>query len=232
MRIAIIAALPGELKPLVQGWQQQPADVKGISVWTTERGDDELIAVSGGMGSNAALRSVTAAEFFGSPDLLLSVGWAGALNQELKAGECYIPAETIDVQTGERFFSPGDDRRLRLVTSTGVADANEKRRLQESYGAALVDMEAATVARLAQMRDIPFVPFKGISDAQDAELPDLNSFIDPQGQMQMVPFLGHIATRPRFWGPLMKLGRNSSVAAQAIAKRVNEFLKTKEIEKR
>ncbi|HEY2038978.1 MAG TPA: nucleoside phosphorylase [Edaphobacter sp.] len=230
MRIAIIAALPGELKPLVQGWTQQPSDVKGISVWTTERGDDELIAVSGGMGSHAALRSVTAAEFFGSPDLLLSVGWAGALNRELKVGECYVPAETIDVQTGERFFSAGDTGRLRLVTSIGVADAIEKRRLEESYGAALVDMEAATVARLAQMRDIPFVPFKGVSDAQDAELPDLNSFIDPQGQMQMVPFLAHVALRPGFWGPLMKLGKNSSLAAHAIARRVNEFLKTKKIE--
>ncbi|HMG01515.1 MAG TPA: hypothetical protein VK596_00185 [Edaphobacter sp.] len=229
MRIGIIAALPGELKPLARGWERQRSGVRGLAVWKTMRGEDELIAVSGGMGSHAALRSVTAAEFFGPLDLLLSIGWAGALEPRLKSGDCYVPTETIDAQTGERFSSAGDRGVLRLVTTAHVAGATEKRRLRESYGAALVDMEAATVARLAQIRGVPFVCFKGVSDAPDAELPDLNPFIDEQGQMRMAPFLAHVALQPRFWGPLMEMGKNSSVAARAIAKRVNEFLETKEI---
>lgn len=230
MRIGIIAALPGELKPLVRGWERQRSGVKGISVWMTVRGEDELIAVSGGMGAAAAARSVAAAEFLGALDMLLSVGWAGALSDEVQTGQCYIPSEIIDTQTGERFLLTEGERRLRLATTVQVADAREKGRLRESYGAALVDMEAATVARLALMRRIPICCFKAISDPPNATLPDLNLFIDAQGQMRMLPFLSHVALRPRLWGSLLELGRNSSIAAKAIAECVNRFVVDKDAE--
>lgn len=223
MRAGIIAALPGELKPLVRGWERQRSGVKGISVWRTVRGEDELIAVCSGMGSNAAAKSVAAAEFLGALDALISVGWAGGLTAAMKTGDCYSPSVVIDAKTGERFALRSGEDGLRLVTTAHVADAQEKLRLMESYGAALVDMEAATVARLAEMRGIPCYAFKAVSDAQDAELPDLNPFINAQGQMEMAPFLAHVAVRPRFWGSLMAMGRNSAVAARAIAGQVDRF---------
>lgn len=229
MRIGIIAALSGELKPLVRGWERQPSGVKGISVWTTTRDGDELIAVAGGIGAAAATRSVAAAEFLGAPDLLVSVGWVGALDEGMKPGECYIPSEIIDAQTGERFLLANGERKLRLVTTVRVADAREKQRLRESYGAVMVDMEAAAVARLAQMRGIPVVCFKAVSDEQDASLPDLNPFIDARGQMQMMRFLAHVAIRPQAWGSLLTLGRNSSAGAKAIAESVNRFLVEKDV---
>ena len=231
MRIGIIAALPGELKPLVRGWERQPTGVKGISVWTTVRGEDELIAVCGGMGWEAAIRSFSAAEFMGALDLVLSVGWVGALSVDVKTGECYVPSEIIDAQTGERFLLTDGDRRLRLVTTVQVADAHEKHRLRESYGAVMVDMEAAAVARLAQMRRIPVCCFKAVSDAPDATLPNLNAFIDAQGQMRMLSFLAHVAVRPRFWGSLLDLGRNSAAGAKVIAEKVNRFLVEKDVER-
>jgi adenosylhomocysteine nucleosidase len=231
MRIGIIAALSGELKPLVRGWERQPTGVKGISVWTQVRGDDELIAVCGGMGWEAAIRSFSAAEFLGALDLVLSVGWVGALVEEAKTGECYVPSEIIDAKTGERFLLTEGDRRLRLVTTVQVADTREKHRLRESYGAAMVDMEAAPVARLAQMRRIPVCCFKAVSDAPDATLPDLNAFIDARGQMRMLPFLAHVAMRPQFWKSLLELGRNSAAAAKAIAENVNRFLADKDVER-
>ncbi|WP_051978543.1 hypothetical protein [Edaphobacter aggregans] len=228
MRIGIIAALPGELKPLVRGWQRQRSGVKGISVWTTICGEDELIAVAGGMGVAAATRSVAAAEFLGALDLLVSVGWVGALDAIVKPGQCYIPSEIIDAQTGERFLLADGARRLRLVTTVQVAGAQEKQRLRETYGAAMVDMEAAAVARLAQMRGVPVICFKAVSDTQDATLPDLNPFIDGQGQMQLLPFLAHVAVRPQLWGSLLALGSNSSAGAKAIAESVNRFLVDKD----
>lgn len=231
MRIGIIAALPGELKPLVRGWERQRTGVKGISVWTTVRGADELIAVCGGMGADAAMRSVSGAEFMGALDLVLSVGWAGALEPAMKTGECYCPSEVIDVQTGERYQVAEDSSPLRLVTVAQVVGSDEKRRLHQSYGAALVDMEAATVARLAQMRDIPLRCFKAVSDAPDATLPDLNRFIDAHGQMRMLRFLAHVAVRPRFWGSLIRLGGHTSTAARAIAVQVERFLVERDVQR-
>jgi adenosylhomocysteine nucleosidase len=227
MRIAIIAALPDELKPLVRGWDRVPSPTRGIALWVKNEDEDEYIAVSGGMGTAAAMRSFAAAEHIGTLDMVLSVGFAGALDDEVQPGHCYIASEVIDVLTGERFSLCDGDRKLRLVTTARVANETEKIRLQATYGAALVDMEAAAVARLAQIRSIPVCCFKAVSDERTAQLPDLNRFIDEHGQLRMPAFLGHVALRPRYWEPLMKLGVTSKKAAQSLAFAISKFLEEK-----
>ena len=225
MRIGIIAALPGELKPLVRGWDRLPAvRGSGLQMWQRSgpSGAHEVVAVCAGMGAAAARRAFTAAEFSGALDVAVSVGWAGALRKESAAGESFECYEVIDAQTGERFAATSGS--VRLVTAAHVAGPAEKHRLAQSYGAALVDMEAAVIARLAQMRGIPMRCFKAVSDGLGADLPDLNPFIDIAGQMKMAGFLAHIAVRPQHWGPLMQLGRNSAVAAKALARDVNAWL--------
>jgi adenosylhomocysteine nucleosidase len=224
MRIGIIAAMPGELKPLVRGWAKMPvARGSGIVMWQIERGDDELVAVCAGMGAAAARRGFTAAEFAGSLDVALSVGWAGALSAGVTPGESYMVSQIVDALTGER-FGTGSPNGLRLVTTAHVADEAEKHRLGESYQAGLVDMEAAAVARLAQMRGLPFHCVKSVSDGMEARLPNLNPFIDIDGKLRMTAFLAHVTVRPQYWGPLLQLGRNSAGGAVAMAAMIEKFL--------
>lgn len=218
MRIGIIAALPGELNPLVRGWDPlPPARGSGIRMWErpASKGRNEVLAVCGGMGAAAARRAFAATEFRGATDLVLTVGWAGALSADLKPGDAFEAGELIDAQTGERFRAAAGS--LRLVTTVQVADPAEKRRLHASYGAALVDMEGATIARLAQMRGISIRCLKGVSDGFETALPDLNPFIDIAGQMEMTRFLAHVALRPNTWAPLARLGRQSAKAAKQLA---------------
>ena len=150
---------------------------------------------------------------------------------ECEPGQCFAASEVIDAQTGERFALADGERKLRVVTAARVADASEKRRLAITYGAALVEMEAATVARLAQMRGIPVVCFKAVSDGVDAELPDLNPFIDVSGKLRLGPFLAHVALRPGYWGALAQLGRNSAAAAKSLARTVEAFLVERDVER-
>ena len=115
----------------------------------------------------------------------------GALNEAYLPGRAYRVSGVVDSRTGERFGAggvvvpetevgiethPSDKNKnvarvghpeLWLVTGPRVADATEKQRLASTYGAALVDMEAAAVARLAAMRGIPFYCIKGVSDGLD-----------------------------------------------------------------
>jgi adenosylhomocysteine nucleosidase len=228
MRIAIIAALPGELKPLVRGWERVLSPTKGISIWLRTAGEDEHIAVCGGMGTAAAMRSFAAAEHIGTLDMVLSVGWAGALDDGMKSGHCYIASEVIDTLTGERFSLTDGQRKLRLVTTPRVADETEKNRLRSSYSAALVDMEASAITRLAQIRSIPVCCFKAVSDGRGAKLPDINPFIDEHGQLRMLPFLSHVALRPQYWGSLIQLGKTSSTAAKALAVMISKFFEEKD----
>jgi adenosylhomocysteine nucleosidase len=92
-------------------------------------------------------------------------------------------------------------------------------------------MEAATIARLASAHGIPFLAIKGVSDAANATLPDLNPFINAVGQMRMGAFLAHVASRPRFWPSLLHLGRNSARAAEAMRDLIQEFMKEKNVDK-
>ena len=231
MRIAIIAALPGELKPLVKGWQRVATNVSGTKKWILTRDADTWIAVCAGMGAEAALRAFASAVSDGPVDMLLSVGWAGSLHPEVHPGTVHVPTVVIDAQTGEQFRLTEGKRQWRLVTTARVADEAEKRRLAATYpGAVLVDMEAAAVARLAEMHSIPLLCIKGVSDAAGATLPDLNPFIDPRGKMQMARFLAYIAVRPRFWPSLLHLGKNSARAANAMRDLILQFMKEKNVE--
>ena len=227
-RIAILAALPAELTPLVRGWGRLHAE-KNVHLWTHRDPDgDEILAACAGMGARAVQRAFNAAEAQGRLDLVLSVGLAGATGPGLKVGEVSSLTEIVDAQTGERFPLTEEDRTLRIATVPGVAGAAEKVRLLSTYGAVLVDMEAATVARLAAMRALPMCCFKAVSDDAEAVLPEIDRFIDADGQMQALRFGAYLAARPRFWGPVGKLARGSKLAASALAESLSAFLQHKD----
>jgi adenosylhomocysteine nucleosidase len=164
--------------------------------------------------------------------MILSVGWAGSLHGDVRPGTAQVPAGVIDAQTGEQFSLTEGKGDRRLVTTSRVAGETEKIRLAATYpGAALVDMEAATVARLAAMHGIPLLCIKGISDAADARLPDLNPFIDQAGHMRTARFIAHVVSKPQYWPSLLHLGKNSARAADAMRDLILEFMKEKDVEK-
>ncbi len=221
-RVAIIAALPGELKPLVRGWQHQRSN--GVNLWRWKFDQGEWIAACAGAGVGAATRAFAEVEKDRAFDLVISVGWAGALSPALDTGRVYGPSGVIDARTGERFRVAIWNLERWLVTSPIVADEAEKQRLAAAYSADLVDMEAAGVARLALMRGIPFYCFKGISDGFKDELPDFNRFITANGQFQVGRFAVFSIFRPWQWPALIRMGENSKKAALGIAESLLDFL--------
>ncbi|MGA3132073.1 MAG: nucleoside phosphorylase [Terracidiphilus sp.] len=228
-RVAIIAAMPGELKPLVKyagpaGASWPHSTRNGIHFWAQRNAEEEWIAACAGAGQAAATRAFAAIEDGGPIDLVFSVGWAGALRPEIAAGSAHNVAGVIDVRTGERFRCDAGAGQHWLATSPTVAPYSEKCRLTSAYQAALVDMEAAAIARLAAMRGIPFYSIKGVSDALTDRLPDFNRFLTPTGQFQLARFTFFAILRPWYWPALLKMGENSKRASQSIAELLIEFL--------
>lgn len=212
-RIGIVAAFPGELDPLVHSWR------KSGGCYTGRIGACDAVAACAGMGSAAATRACESVLAAGPIDTLMSIGWAGSLSCGLKPpGACAV-REVIEAATGER-FAAGSDAGQRLVTLSRVADPQEKRRLAETYQAALVDMEAAAVARFARDRNLKFLCFKAVTDGPNDQLPDFNRFTGPDGQLRVAALVLHAITHPKTWGPLRRLGKNSRLAALELS----EFL--------
>ena len=221
-RTAIIAALPGELKPLVRNWPHSTRN--GVRFWVQRNEEEEWIAACAGAGQAAATRAFAAIEEGGPISLVISIGWAGALRDDVAAGSAHNVAGVIDTRTGERFRCEAGAGGLWLATSPRVADEAEKVRLASAYNAALVDMEAAAIGRLAAMREIPFYAIKGVSDPLHARLPDFNPFISSAGQFQTGRFALYAAFHPGYWPALIRMGENSKRASHSIAESLLEFL--------
>lgn len=227
-RVAIIAAMAGELKPFLaafakEGWVHETEG--NVQLWRLTWPDQgEWIAACAGAGQAAASRAFAAAEQSGSIDLVFSVGWAGALTGEIAIGQACNLAGVVDVRTGERFYCDAGSGPLWLATSPIVADEAEKSRLAVAYHASLVDMEAAAIARLAAMREIPFYCIKGVSDGVNDHLPDFNRFIQPDGRFRLFSFILFSFLRPWHWPALIRMGENSRKAAHSIAELLLDFL--------
>ncbi len=218
-RIAIIAAMPREVVPLVKGWKQDASlRAKKVFVWENER----AVVACAGMGERRVAMAVDAACARGEVTELVSVGWAGAVHGGLRAGSVHRPAMVIDAKTGQRFACVGGDGVL--VTATVVADAVEKKRLHEAYRADLVDMEAATVARMAEARGLKFHAVKAVSDEFDFEMKELAAFTDAAGQFREAAFGLHVALRPWLWSGVMTMAGNSKRSAEALCAALRDEL--------
>jgi adenosylhomocysteine nucleosidase len=211
-RVAIIAAMADELGPLVRGWRRESQN--GVCLWRESRGNAEWIAAFAGIGAGAAERALAEAERDGPVDAVISTGWAGALSDGFEAGRAYGVSCVVCARTGERFPATTTGGGCLLVTGDRVAGRQEKRRLRAAFGAGLVDMEAAGLARIAARRGIPFHCVKGVSDGPAERLPDLNGFVTAEGRFRMIRFVLFAVLRPRFWPALARLrenGRKSSL---------------------
>ena len=224
--IAIVAAMPGELAPLVRRWKRVPVSPASsthvrVSAWRTSEGGREYVAVCGGMGAEAATRAFAAVQRLVRPSVVVSIGWAGALVSGSVAGTVIRPEAVLDTQTGERFGSQQPGRVL--VTLSHMASAKEKVRLRETYqGAVAVDMEAATLARLSAAAGCAFRAIKAISDTADEQLPDMNPYLSAQGQFRTASFAAHMSVRPVHWASLIRLGRQARLAAGCLARAIAE----------
>jgi len=207
--IGIIAALPREVAPLVKGWKCERLP-GGRTVYLREN----AVVACAGMGSSRVGLAVSAARALLPLTELISVGLAGACDPRLKIGDVVRPGVVIDRNTGERFL---DDRYERvLVSSSAILSVAEKERLRIAYDAAAVDMEAATVARLARAHGLGFRAVKVISDTAEFNMSGLAGFATEEGQFREGAFALHAAVRPWMWGRLIGLAKNSGRAVKAL----------------
>jgi adenosylhomocysteine nucleosidase len=207
--VAIIAALPREVRVLVRGWETASPE-KNIFVWTK----DNAVVACAGMGPERAKLAAMTAMAAMPVTSLLSVGVVGACDPKLRPGDVVRAGLVIDARTGEQFGN--SQFRQVLVTVPKIAGVKEKRLLFESYYASAVDMEAATVARIAEARGLYFSAIKTVSDGADFEMEELGQFTSADGQFREAAFTAYAAARPAMWRRLIGLGRNSKRAVDAL----------------
>jgi adenosylhomocysteine nucleosidase len=221
-KIVIIAAMEREVRSLVRTWPGVEREHDGVKFKFYE--GPLAVLVCGGIGSERARRATEAAIALYQPPLVISAGFAGALDAQLAAGTTIFPAIVIDAQDGSRRETVVGDTKVGqtelgrgvLVSFGSVAGAEQKARLAKSFGAIAVDMEAAAVARGAEARGIAFMAAKTISDEVDMQLPPLDRFVRDDGGFSTFRFVIFVLPMFWLWPRVVRLARNSRRATNSL----------------
>ena len=220
-QLAIVAALEREIAPLVKNWKRTWREHEGRKFTFFE--NEDVIAVCGGIGLEAARRAAEAVIALYHPQRLQSVGFAGALNEALRVGEVFSPAFVINARDGSRHdLQSGHGT---LVSFMAVAGAQQKAKLAQAYGAIAVDMEAAAVGSAARAHGITFGSTKAISDELNFEIPSMDRFINSEGQFRSTSFVLFATLRPWLWNSIARLASNTRKAEKALGAHLEIFCK-------
>jgi len=211
-RLAIVAALEREVRPLVKGWCISQRQHEGR--WFRFFENRDVVLVCGGIGAAAARRAAEAVIAIFDPKMVCSAGFAGALDASLRVGDVVRPRTVINAADASRALVAGGQGVL--VSFEAVASPQQKSKLRESFAAQAVDMEAAAVARSAEARGREFSAVKAISDEAGFEFPAMERFVDPDGRFSELRFAGYTAIRPWLWARVIQLVRNSTRAAHSL----------------
>ena len=176
-----------------------------------------------GIGRENAERS--AREFLAgyTPSLLMTCGFAGGLNAELKIGDVVFEIPTNE---GNNAF---DGIRSKLTAANAkeakffcadriAVTAADKKKLRETTGADVAEMESGAVQAVCQAAGIPCVTVRVISDTANEDLPlDFNQFLKEDKSMDMSKLMMAVMKSPWKMGALMELQKNTKLAAQRLA---------------
>jgi len=217
--IAMVAALEREVRPLVKDWPSAEHEYAGRKFRFFEK--NNCVVVCGGIGAEAARRAAEAVIALYQPQAVWSVGFAGALDRQLRVGELMHARQVVDARDGSR-VDTGSGSGV-LVSFSAVAGEEQKLRLAKAYGAQAVDMEAASVAKSAQAHGLVFAVAKVISDEVGFPMPHMEQFTGADGSFRTGKFVLYAAERPWAWGTVMRLARNSARAARVLGEHLERI---------
>jgi hypothetical protein len=116
-----------------------------------------------------------------------------------------------------RAFADGAKSVETLLTADRViGTADEKARLA-SFGEA-VDMESFAILTVAHAKNISASVIRVISDSFDRDVPvDVDTMVDEKGNVSIGGVVRYVARNPLVIPALVRLGRDSKTAAEALA---------------
>ena len=221
--IAVTFALPAESSDFLRHLRNQSrTDCSGIR---TIRGtiDDRAVEVlHTGVGEKVCRQRV--AEFLQDQqfDLLISSGFAGALNDRLQIGDLLLAKNFSTVELSEvgSSFSRLPIHEADLLTVRALIDSNDERnKIAHTSGAAAVDMETEFIARACAEHGIPLLSLRVITDTPREPFPaPPNVLFDiEQQQTRFLTLATFFLARPNRVPQLIQFARRIARVRKIIA---------------
>ncbi len=234
MRILVTFAVDAEFAPWRKLGRLRSRTAGHLEVFNAEIGRASVDFVVTGMGAGNASRAAEALMSATKYEFCISAGFAGALSEKHRIGDILV-AEGVQQLGGSKTLwcsrnlthaAKGDGAkqvRLFLTSDHVIRTIEEKKRLAAFAGA--VDMESFGVACVAEAHGIPVVAIRVISDTTDRDLPArIDTMIDERGRLNLGGVVRGIVRHPLQIPALIRLGRESRRAAEALANFLDAFI--------
>jgi len=164
-----------------------------------------------------------------SPERVLTCGFAGGLNPDLKLGDVVFEITNRQPAIGNE-LEPRDLDGYEMLVAAGAKPVKffcadriattvaEKQKLRAETGADAVEMESAAIAAVCRERGIPCTTLRVISDPANEDLPlDFNALAKPDKNLDYGKLFLAIAKSPGKIGALMELQKKTKFAAERLA---------------
>jgi adenosylhomocysteine nucleosidase len=218
-----------ELRPIVKRLGARPSTTAGIKVFVGRRDAVEIIVSQLGVGPTVAAHATEQLLDRFAVDHVVVSGIAGGIAPASTIGSVIVPDVVLDVNSG-REFRPAPLGRMAMGGKVGtvddlIVDPSRLAGLAEQ-GVIALEMESTGVASVCEDRGLPWSVVRVISDRPDDGYTDdaVLGTLRPDGSADMRAALRLMATRPSRIPGLVRLGRDSSMAAGRAAKTTLEAL--------
>jgi adenosylhomocysteine nucleosidase len=180
-----------------------------------------VLLVANGAGGVRAGQAVGVAGTAVKIDLICSMGFCGALENEMAVGDIFV-AERVRTCAGEFAAATPNTARPHhtgvLASIDHVAQTSREKGELRTKGASAVEMEAGGVAAIAQQLRLPFYCVRAVTDlAGESFQFDLNAALRSDGTFDTMQLIAASCRRPLSLLPeLLRLGRRSVTASRTL----------------
>jgi len=244
--LVLLAALPLEVRPFLRQNRARRLAGAGLPAWEFGLGEGRGVLALSGMGEEAAGEAAQKAVALWQPQVLISLGFGGALLPGLAPGDLVLgdSFRRYDPETGnlQEVAAPPPPRPLpdlvarlqagglpggtgSFVTTPGIIHKGRQGEPLRRLTHPVLDLESAAVAGVAAETRLPFLALRVITDAGAEEIPDfILQGYEPGPGPSLKKALAWLAGDPRRVFPLLHLWRRGSLAARRLSEALQVLL--------
>jgi len=221
--IAVTFALPTESSGFLRRLSNKSRSARnGIQTVRGKIDNREVAVLHTGVGEKACRHRLANLLQDQQFDCLISAGFAGALNDELRVGDLLFAKNfsVIELNDEHAVFASLRIRVADLLTVSRLIDSGEERNeTARISGAAAVDMETEFIARICAEHEIPLLSLRVITDAPREPFPaPAHVLFDIEHQRTpMAALIMFFLTRPNRIPRLIQFARRIAHAREILA---------------
>ena len=239
--IAIFGAVKEEIAGIKQAMNiSDHVRLGKTSAWPGKWRKKSIILVRSGVGRQRAKDATLEIIDRFQPRIIISTGYAGAVQPGLNVGDLVIADTITEEKEGRKYFSDFDwlDRARGIPSPDGVKtivgglltvdtvihESAIKQELGEKHSVQAVEMETSAIAKVAQEKGLPLLSLRVISDRLDQELIDSSSFLGSDGEISTLKAGWYVLTHPGSIKNAFSLRTQTLIATQVMTHFLSDLL--------